>query len=276
MNMTVVRAVARYELTINVRNRWTTVFAVIFGLLVIGIAYFGLMAEGFTGMQDFSRTSASLLNLVLYIVPLIALTMGTLSFTGDRGGMELLFSQPLSRSEVVVGKMIGVFWAIAIAVLLGFALAGVLVVAGAGPEGLSRYAGMVGFSLLLAFSFLSLALLVSTLARRKQRAIGFALFFWFFFVLFYDLLAIGLSLFLRGESANVAIFASVFGNPVDLVRVATLILLDNVTIFGASGAALMRFLGGTALAESLVIAALIVWIVGPVAISCLLLKKQDI
>ncbi len=276
MNVTVVTAVARHELTINVRNRWTTVFAVVFGLLVIGIAYFGLMAEGFEGMQDFSRTSASLLNLVLYIVPLIALIMGTLSFTGDRGGMELLFSQPLSRSEVVVGKLLGVFSAIAIAVLLGFALAGIFVVAGAGPEGLSRYAGMVGLSLLLAFSFLALALLVATLARRKTRAIGFALFFWFFFVLFYDLLVIGLSLVLRGESANIAIFASVFGNPVDLVRVATLVLLDNVTIFGASGAALMRFLGGTTLAVSLVVAALIVWIVLPAAISCLLLKRQDI
>src|SRR5512143_1710677 len=102
MDPRVVAAVAGHELTINIRNRWTTIFAILFGLLVIGIAYFGLMAEGFSGMQDFTRTSASLLNLVLYVVPLVALTMGTLSFTGDRGAMELLFSQPLSRSEVVI------------------------------------------------------------------------------------------------------------------------------------------------------------------------------
>lgn len=276
MDPRVVAAVAGHELTINIRNRWTTIFAILFGLLVIGIAYFGLMAEGFSGMQDFTRTSASLLNLVLYVVPLVALTMGTLSFTGDRGAMELLFSQPLSRSEVVIGKLLGVFLAIAIAMLMGFAGAGILVVAGAGPAGLSRYGAMVALSLLLAFAFLALALLVSTLAHRKSRAIGVALFVWFFFVFFYDLLVIALTLFLRGESANVAIFLSVFGNPVDMVRVASLILLDNVTIFGASGAALMRYLGGTASAISLVVVALVVWILAPAAIACALLKRQDV
>jgi ABC-type transport system involved in multi-copper enzyme maturation permease subunit len=135
---------------------------------------------------------------------------------------------------------------------------------------------MVGLSLLLAFAFLSLALLVSTLAHRKSRAIGVSLFLWFFFVLFYDLLAIALTLFLRGEGANVAIFLSVFGNPVDMVRVATLIILDNVTIFGAAGAAMLRFLGGTGTAVSAVLSALLIWIFVPVMISCALLRHQDI
>jgi Cu-processing system permease protein len=262
MDMSLIFEIAVHELKINIRNRWTTIFAFVFGLLVTSIAYFGLMTEGFAGMQDFTRTSA--------------LIMGTLSFTGDRGSMELLFSQPLSRAEVVVGKLLGVFLSIAMATLLGFTVAGVLVVAGHGPEGLARYAAMVGFSLLLALAFLSLALLVATVAHRKPPAIGVSLFLWFFFVLFYDILAIALTLFLRGESANVAIFLSVFGNPVDMVRVATLVMLDNVTIFGAAGAAMLRFLGGTATAIAAVLAALLLWILIPVGISCGILGGQDI
>jgi len=276
MDIGLVLEVGLHELRINVRNRWTTIFAVVFGVLVTSIAYFGLMTEGFAGMQNFTRTSASMLNLVLYIVPLVALTMGTLSFTGDRGSMELLFSQPLSRTEVVVGKLVGLFLSIAIATLIGFSAGAVLVVGGNGPEGLSQYAAMVGLSLLLAFAFLTLALLVATLAHRKSRAIGVSLFLWFFFVLFYDLLAIALTLFMRGESANVAIFVSVFGNPVDMVRVATLIILDNVTIFGAAGAAMLRFLGGTGTALSALLTALLIWIFVPVMISCALLSRQDI
>ena len=276
MELRVILDIALHELKINIRNRWTTIFAVVFGLLVTSIAYFGLMTEGYAGMQNFTRTSASLLNLVLYIVPLVALTMGTLSFTGDRGSMELLFSQPLSRAEVVVGKLLGVFLSIAIATLMGFTVGGVLVVAGNGPAGLSRYAAMVSLSLLLALAFLALALLVATIAHRKSRAIGVSLFLWFYFVLFYDLLAISLTLFLRGEGGNIAIFLSVFGNPVDMVRVATLILLDNVTIFGAAGAAMLRFLGGTAAAISAVIVGLALWVMVPVTISCALLRRQDI
>jgi len=276
MDFRVVSSIAMHESKINVRNRWTTIFAIVFGVLVTSIAYFGLMTEGFSGMQGFTRTSASLLNLVLYLVPLVALTMGTLSFTGERGSMELLFSQPLSRTEVLIGKLLGLFLSIAVATLLGFSVGGILVVAGNGPEGLLRYASMVGLSLLLAFAFLSLALLVATIAHRKARAIGVSLFLWFFFVLFYDLLAIALTLFLRGEGANLAIFVSIFGNPVDVVRVATLILLDNVTIFGAAGAAMLRFLGGAATALAVALAGLLLWILVPLLISCGLMRRQDI
>ncbi|MGB2869966.1 MAG: ABC transporter permease subunit [Bacteroidota bacterium] len=65
-------------------------------------------------MQNLTRTSASILNLVLYVVPLLALTMGTLSFTSDKGSTELLFSQPVSRTEVMLGKLLGVFASIAL------------------------------------------------------------------------------------------------------------------------------------------------------------------
>ena len=276
MNIGVIAAIAHHELKVNVRNRWTTIFAAVFGILVVSIAYFGLMTEGFSGMQSFTRTSASLLNLILYLVPLVSLTMGTLSFTGDRGSMELLFSQPLSGAEVLVGKLLGLFLSIAIATLLGFSAGGIMIVSGNGADGIMEYATMVGLSLLLGLAFLSLSLLVATLAHRKSRAIGAALFLWFFFVLFYDLLAIALTLFLRGESANHAIFLSVFGNPVDMVRVATLILLDNVTIFGAAGAAMLRFLGGAGAAVAAVLAGLSIWILVPVSISCALLRRQDV
>ena len=268
--------IARHELTITMRNRWTGIFAVLFAILVTSIAYLGIMAEGFSGMQDFTRTSASLLNLILYIVPLVALSMGTLSFTGDRGSMELLFSQPVSRSEVIIGKMLGLFLSTALSTLTGFAFAGTLVVLGHGAEGLGRYAGMVALSLLLALVFLGLSMLVATVSERKPRAFGFALFIWFFFVLFYDLIAIGGSLLLRGQAANTLLFLSVFGNPVDMVRVATLILLENVSIFGAAGAALLRFLGGGGLSLLVLVASLAIWIVVPVAVSCRLLSRQDV
>ncbi|MEK7251375.1 MAG: ABC transporter permease subunit, partial [Bacteroidota bacterium] len=240
MDFKAIYDVARQELIINIRNKWTIIFAVVFGALVVSISYFGIMAEGFSGMQSFTRTSASLLNLVLYIVPLVALTMGTLSFTGDKGSTELLFSQPLLRSEVLHGKLLGVFFSIALSTLIGFTLSGTIVVAANGAEGFSRYISFVVLSLALSFVFLSIAVLASTFSRRKSKAFGIALFLWFFFVLFYDLLALGGTMFLKGQTANTFLFLSLFGNPVDMVRVATLIILDNVTIFGAAGAAMLR------------------------------------
>jgi Cu-processing system permease protein len=268
--------IARQELIINIRNRWTVIFAAVFGALVVSISYFGIMAEGFSGMQSFTRTSASLLNLVLYIVPLVALTMGTLSFTGDKGSTELLFSQPLLRSEVLLGKLFGVFFSIALSTLIGFTLAGVIVVAASDVEGLPRYISFVVLSLALSFVFLSIAVLASTISQRKSKAFGIALFLWFFFVLFYDLLALGATMFLKGQTANTFLFLSLFGNPVDMVRVATLIILDNVTIFGAAGAAMLRFLGGQTMSLLLLVAGLAAWAGVPLFVSTKLMKHQDI
>ncbi|RPH37601.1 hypothetical protein EHM92_02255 [bacterium] len=271
-----IRDIARQELIINIRNKWMIFFAVAFGLLVVGISYAGMTAEGFAGMQGFTRTSASLLNLVLYIVPLVALTMGVLSFTGEKGSTELLFSQPVSRIEVLAGKLAGLFLSIALTIFLGYSAAGVVVVAANGGEGLVRYAVFVLLSLGLAMAFLSIALLTTVLSRKRARAFGLALFLWFFFVLFYDLLALAGSLLFSGRSATLFVFWSLFGNPVDVVRVASLITLDNVTVFGVAGAALLRFLGGNAAGLAALLGVMLVWIVWPVLISGVLIKKQDI
>jgi Cu-processing system permease protein len=276
MDLRAIYDIARQELVINIRNKWTIIFAVVFGVLVVSISYIGIITEGFSGMQDFTRTSASLLNLVLYIVPLVALTMGTLSFTGDKGSAELLFSQPLSRAEVLIGKWLGVFFSIALSTLIGFSLAGVIVVTASGVEGLGRYVSFVVLSLLLSLIFLSISVLTATLSKRKSKAFGVALFLWFFFVLFYDLLSLGGSLMFRGQSANTFLFLSLFGNPVDMVRVATLILLDNVAIFGAAGASMLRFLGGQTASVSLLVAGLVVWVSVPLIISNRLVRHQDI
>jgi len=276
MDFKAIYDIARQELVINIRNKWTIIFSVVFGVLVVSISYFGIMTEGFSGMQSFTRTSASLLNLVLYIVPLVALTMGTLSFTGDKGSTELLFSQPLSRGEVLLGKLLGVFFSIALSMLIGFTLAGAIVIAAIGAEGFSRYIAFVVLSLALSLVFLSIAVLASTVSKRKSKAFGVALFLWFFFVLFYDLLTLGGMLFLQGPSVSQFLFLSLFGNPVDMVRVATLIILDNVTIFGAAGAAMLRFLGGQTASVVLLVAGLLAWTVVPLLISNKMMKSQDI
>ncbi len=276
MDFRIVLRIARQELVVNVRNRWTIIFALAFGVLVVGVSYFGMMAEGFSGMQNFTRTSASILNLVLYIVPLVALVMGTLSFTGDKGSAELLFSQPVTRGEVLVGKLLGLFFSLALSTLIGFMLAGVVIVSQSGIEGFSRYLLFVFLSLLLSLVFLCIAVAVAMMSRRKSRAFGISLFLWFFFVIFYDLLALGITLTLKGQASNYFLFASLFGNPVDMVRVASLLSLENATIFGAAGAALLRFFGGSVLSQGLLLGGLILWIALPLFVSQRFLRGQDI
>jgi Cu-processing system permease protein len=218
----------------------------------------------------------SLLNLVLYIIPLVALVMGTLSFTSEKSAGELLFSQPVTRTEILLGKLAGLFASIFTATLAGFGIAGLVIALNAGTEGSLGYPLFVGFSLLLALIFLSLAAFISALCGRKAKAFGVSLFVWFFFVLFYDLLVIGATFLLKERAANTFVFASLFGNPVGMVRVASLMVLDGKDIFGPAGATLLRFFGGEMLSLLLLLSALAIWVAAPFLLARGLLRRQDI
>ena len=274
MNLAAVFTIASQETRINIRNRWTALFACTFALLALAISYFGLVTAGYAGFQGFERTTASLLSLVLYLVPLVALTMATLSLTGDRGAMELLFSQPVARTEILVGKVLGLFGSMLTAMLFGFGVAGTVIASEVGAEGLLRFLFFTIIALLLTLVFLSLGALLAIVGVTRARAFGLALLAWFFLVLFYDLLIMGAGFLLREKAANLLIFLSLLGNPVDLARVAGLISAGDATIFGAAGAALVKFLGG--LSETILISMLVVWTLGPIALASIVLNRRDL
>ena len=276
MNLYSITTIARQELTVNIRNRGTMIFAGVFSLLALAISYFGLVTAGAIGFQGFARTSASLLNLVLYVIPLVSLTMGTLSFTSDASANELLYSQPVSRMDVLVGKLAGLFASISTATLIGFGLAGVIISVKAGNEGASRYPILVGFSLLLALIFLNLSALIAAVCKRKTKAFGLSIFVWFFFVLLYDLLVIGSTFLFKERTANGLVFGSLFGNPIDVVRVSCLMLLDGRNIFGAAGAWLLKFAGGDVASLMLLAMTLAFWIIVPAGLAHTFLRRQDI
>ncbi len=276
MNFDAMLAVAGQETRINIRNRWTMLFSGVFGLLALAISYFGLVTQGYAGFQGFERTTASLLSLVLYLVPLVALAMTLLSFTGERGAFELLFSQPVGRTEILIAKVLGLFGSMLIATLFGFGVAGTVIAFETGAEGLFRFLAFTGVSLLLSLVFLAVGALLAVLGVTRTRALGLALLVWFFLVLFYDLIVMGAAFLMKERAANVLVFVSLFGNPVDLARVAGLLAVGNVSIFGAAGAALFKFLGGQAACQTVLFATLLAWVAGPLAIAARVLRRRDL
>lgn len=276
MNYAALLTIAQQEIRINIRNRWTLLFATVFSLLAVIISYFGMVTEGYAGFASFERTSASLLSLVLYLVPLVALTMAALSFTGDRGAAELLFSQPVDRSEILLGKSLGLFGSVLTAMVIGFGLAGIVIALQVGTDGLLRFLEFTGIAVLLAAVFISLGSLCAVLGGTRPRAFGLVLFCWFFLVLFYDLLVIGACFLVKERTASLLIFLSLFGNPVDAARVSALLSLGDATIFGAAGAALVKFLGGPGLSTAALVTILASWTVAPILIANRVLRKMDL
>jgi Cu-processing system permease protein len=268
--------IARQEFTIALRSRWLIVFAIVFGALTMGLALFGARIEGLEEIQSFSRTAISILNLVLYVVPLAALLMGTLSFSTESGGAELLFSQPVPRRWILTGKLLGLWASLSVATLIGFGASGIFIAGQTGWDGAGRYALVVGLCVLMILIFLALAGAITFGLRDRMKSVAAALLGWFFFVVLYDLLVMGSVTWLHGSSANRVVFLSLFGNPVDLVRVAGLIALGGKHVFGLSGAMLLRFLGGPLASMGLLLAALLLWVFVPYTLASRQLRRLDI
>jgi Cu-processing system permease protein len=276
MDTHVLLAIARQELIISLRSRWILVFSSVFGLLSLAISYFGTVTAGAAGLQGFERTAASLLSLVLYLVPLLGLMLGTLNISRDHAVNELLFAQPVSRNGILCGRLLGLFGAMSAAMLAGFTLAAVVIFVQVGPEGFLRFAGLVGLSFVLAAVFLAVGAVAGLLSESRTRAFGTSLCVWFFFVMFYDLAVIGLAFVLPERTANMMIFLSLFGNPVDLARVSSLLTLGDPSIFGAAGAALLKFLGGPARSYVALALGMGAWLAAPLILAARILRRIDL
>lgn len=90
------------------------------------------------------------------------------------------------------------------------------------------------------------------------------------------MLVIGGTFLLHERVANTFLFGSLLGNPVDIVRVASLIALNGKETFGSAGAALLTFLGGERNSILFLLAGLLLWIFLPFLLARKILEQQDI
>lgn len=230
IDWTQVRVLAAKEFRDRLRNRWVLAAALIFALFALAIAYLGAAQQGEVGFRGIDVTIASLVSLVIYLVPLIALILGYDAIVGERerGSLELLLSMPITRFEILLGKYLGLAAAMASATVLGFGAGLAPLAAGLGANDLFHYAGFVLSAVLMGMAFLSLSLLVSVLALDRVRASGVAIGLWFFFVLIFDLLLMG-ALVLSQGSIGSGVFAGLLMlNPTDIFRLLNMFGSEQV------------------------------------------------
>jgi Cu-processing system permease protein len=268
--------IARQELRIVLRARWVAAYVLVFAALTLAVSYFGLAVIEVAGLQEFDRTAVSLLNLVLYVVPLATMLMAVQSFREEGGATEQLFAEPVTRTEILLGKLLGLSGAHVLATLLGFGCTGVLVGWKVGTVGLSSYLVLVAFTLVAGIVFLALAAALTLLAGRRTRSYAVVLVAWFLLVLLFDLLIVGLSFVLPEAWANRVAFIGVFLNPLDATRVATMLAISGKETFGPAGAQLVRSLGGEVQAVALLAGSLVAWAVAASACAAAALRRQDL
>ncbi len=273
--MSAVAAIMKKEVRDAVSSRWLLLYGIAFALLALGLSYLGQRNLGSVGFENFSRTTASILNLCLMLAPLIALSLGAGSIAGerDRGNLTYLLSQPLSRWELLLGKYAGLVTAISVATIAGFGLAGLVIASFAQSMDVSTYVLLLVLVVALVAVMTGLGIVASVVSASRVQALGIAMLVWFLAVLFFDLVLIGMvsSTSLGGAG----LLAAVMLNPVEIVRILAIIQLEpDLQVLGPFGSYVLETLGTTG-ATVILSLALTVWVVAPVTAGVWLFHSRD-
>jgi Cu-processing system permease protein len=274
--MNAVATIARKEVRDAVAGRWLIIYATVFAVLALGLSYLGQKNLGGLGFENFSRTTASLLNLCLLLSPLIALSLGAGSIAGerDRGHLSYLLSQPISRLDLIVGKFAGLASAIAIATIAGFGVGGLVIATFASSVDVSTYVTLLCLVLALTAVMTALGLLASVVSTSRVQALGVAMMVWFVAVLFFDLVLIGAVS--QASLGGTGLLVTLLLNPVEIVRVLAIIQLEpDLEVLGPFGSYLLESVGVTG-ATAILSAALAVWAVIPVAAAAWLFARREV
>lgn len=269
-----VAIVAREEYRRALETRWLFAFTALFAILVLGLSYFGLAQSREVGFQGFSRVTLSLMNLVLFIVPLTALVLGVGSVAGGAESLSLLLAQPVSRGEVIAGKYLGLAAALAVTQAVGFGAGGFVVAFEAGAAEIRGFVSLTALSFALSWLSLSAALCLASIFVDRLRALSAALLLWLLMVVAYDLAVLGATAFLRGLPLQAVLFPALLVNPVDLVRVLVTLSVGSGALFGPTSAVLVRLFGAPS-GIALGLAVLAVETLLPLAIAVWVFRRRD-
>jgi len=230
-----IATIASKEFWDRIRNRWVLAVALVFTAFALVIAYFGAAQQGAVGFRSIDLTIASLVSLVIYLIPLIALVLGFDAIVGERerGSLDLLLSMPITRLELLLGKYFGLAAALAFSTIAGFGLVAIVLSAKLDLNALYHYFGFMLSSVLLGCAFLSLAVMLSVFAADRTRASGLAIATWFFFVLVFDLLLLGALVVTGGQWGGEIFPYLLLATPADVFRILNIFSLDDVrTLYG--------------------------------------------
>ena len=253
-----------YELSNLARSRWVLAYALFFLATTDALLRFG----GGGG-----RALLSLVGLVLFVAPLVALVFGTTYLYDAREFTELLLAQPIGRGRLFVGLYGGLVLPLAGAFVLGVGLP----FAWHGVQ--SRWElmtllvlGACGVALTMAF--VGLAFLIALRTDEKVRGLGAAIAVWLALSLVYDgLVLVGVAM-LADYPVERPTLVLMLANPIDLARVSLLLRFDAGALQGYTGAVFSRFFGA-GLGAGVAALLLVLWSVVPALLALRAFRRRD-
>lgn len=261
------RVVGTKEFKDGVRNFWLIIGPIIFALLSVAVIFGTAAIGGSFSFRPLDAVMNSIVTLAVFFIPLIAILISYDAFVGEKEGntLLLLLTYPISRSSLLVGKLLGHSAALLLCLLLGFVLLPLLTAIGVLPYDLSDVskatAWLIFSGWLLGIVFILLSFTVSLLADRKAKALAILLAIWLVSVFLYDLGLLVVTIAFEGSFSNELLSLCMELNPASAFR------LFNTEISSLSPPTLKNFVG---------IVYLFFWAVILFTLNCRIFEKRSI
>jgi ABC-2 type transport system permease protein len=217
----------RADITESLRARWFMIYTAVFGGLVALLFVYGLSESRILGFMGLSRLLTTYIQLCMAILPIFVLITTVRSVAGDReaGVFEYLLSLPIGLGAWYWGKLLGRFVVIFLPVFLAMLAAAGWATYQEIPVPWNEFAYYTALLLTLAWCFLGIGMLLSSIARSADVAQGAAFIVWLTLVLFLDIILLG-ALIKEQLPAETAVLLSL-ANPLQVFRTAGMMLFDR-------------------------------------------------
>lgn len=186
-------AVARKDFRDGIRS-WSLIgLSILFALFIASVVYYRVEIDPVgngQGAPEMIRVLGSMFLPVYYLVPIVGTMVGYKAIVGERtsGSLKFLLGLPHTRRDVVFGKLLGRAGIVTVAVLIGFAVGGVVLSAFTTAFDAGDFLIFTAVTVLLGVTFVSIAIAFSATTKSSSLAIGGAITLVLLFLLLWALI----------------------------------------------------------------------------------------
>ncbi|WHY76860.1 ABC transporter permease subunit [Neobacillus sp. WH10] len=204
---------------------WVLVFSLLF-----------LLERNNAGLSSFTNVTGTIVNILLYLLPLFMLIIGSFSITNEleSGQWKLLCTYPVSIPAYFFGKFAGLITAQAAVFTFSFGISMAIGLTTGIQLSLPWILGIYLFSLLLIYVFLILGLLLGTVAQTRWKALISSVSIWFFLIMIWPTALIAILGLVPYPMIDPLMKLAMVLNPAEFLRIFLIIQWDSGAIFGGT------------------------------------------
>lgn len=204
---------------------WVTIFSLLF------------LLEGTNdGISGFTNTSGTIVNIILYLLPLFMMIIGAFSITNEieNGQWNLLCTYPVSIRSYLLGKFLGLFTAQSVVFTLSFGVSMSIGLFSGTDLQIKWLLSIYLFSIILIFIFLNLGIFLGALVQTRWKALTTTVAIWFFIIMIWPTALIAVLGLVPYPMIDSLMKIAMMLNPAEFLRVFLIIQWDSGSIFGQS------------------------------------------